>query len=260
MYKCLDCEYTINEVRKNCPICEGKLKYFFHKQRKYTATLPEKLNLNDDRNLTFGYFCPSCDKLTENKACLVCNRIGSLTLVYNNKFAAIKDLDNLSDVYTEEEQKEIAKALGETEKDLIYTSYNSSSKNIVKRSIVSFIAYLIVGLALYALFLPIAIELSKKKLGIAVMINALSDGVLVFFLSEALLSITRPKRLISLNSNLIRLSLVVSPMLTYAILATLFLKAMRTVLIIGFIVTAVNFFVIFIYEVIIFMLARYKNV
>ncbi len=124
--RCQYCHFETNEKNKICPLCSHIMDYVIGDEININPTLPEKIFLNESRNVQLGYYCFKCRKTSINKACMECNNVGSLYLLYDNKMAIINRIENLKEEFTNEEVDIILKQLTINEKHYLYHNFEGA--------------------------------------------------------------------------------------------------------------------------------------
>ena len=143
IYKCVYCDFKVNEKNKKCPICNKKMEKIEAEAIDINPTLPNTITNEHHKKIEMGYYCFKCRKKMKTKVCLNCNNVGSLYLETEETRAIIKRINHLTEHFDENEMKDITSELTDQEKVYIYHNYESAHrffyKKDINKSIVCFI-------------------------------------------------------------------------------------------------------------------------
>ncbi len=177
--ECSKCNFKTKEKHSSCPLCNGKMNKI-EGDVTYNHNLPNRLN-KVDRNVKISYFCYKCRNESFNKVCLNCNVTSYLSLEYNNKRAVINRIDNLDEVFSEEEVYEILKELTDEEKYYIYHNFAISYKFFYQRDNAKAIILFFMAFLIYYVAFNVTLNYLETSIIISYFANGFANGVFSIF-------------------------------------------------------------------------------
>lgn len=178
--KCNSCGFIIKEKLKTCPLCHGEMKQTVE-LATYGSNLPKAIAPREGK-VRISYICYKCRKKTTHHICLDCNLPNFLCVEYGAKRAIIQRIEDLSDVFTEDEVKEILQELSMEEKSWIYYNLMGHMRFFYRKDKTKAAALFFIGALMFYVCLTIALDIQDKMLFVSYFINALGNGVLGTFL------------------------------------------------------------------------------
>ncbi|HHU56330.1 MAG TPA: hypothetical protein GXZ48_06565 [Acholeplasmataceae bacterium] len=235
---CDNCELTSKIKHKHCPLCFSKMRR--SDGRPYTVR--ENI-VNNNRNVFLFYTCVKCKREMEGKICLLCNKVGLLTISYNGKTEIVKRLNYLSDKFTNEEIKEILSQLNIDEKHLIYRNLASTKKLENKKDPMKASVSFFVALLIYITCLEITIGSFENEVYISYISNTIGNGIFSIFILLGLLYLFNASK-IEKEFTVGKIGLVSGILhFIYIIILIFFQLQFKPMLILGFIFIGLTFII-----------------
>lgn len=183
IYICSSCGFETKEKNKTCPICGKEMKYEEKDFTECNPTLPKSFSNSEEKDVKLSYYCPTCRKESHQSICICCNTVCYLSIEYHKKKAIVPKIDHLSDVYNEDELKDMGYFLTQEEKNWIYHYYRGAHKFFYKRDKVKFGVFLFTALLMYFTCLEIFFYMQEKEyLFVGYFVNGLGNGLFLLFL------------------------------------------------------------------------------
>lgn len=182
MYECNKCGFKTIEENKICPLCEGDVE----KLNAVDSIIPNYMDpdiiLNNNKEVSFSYYCYKCKKHSQKKVCLDCNIIGYLSINYKQKRYILNRISKLSDVYTDYEVNDILENTDDIEKNYIYHNLSEPSRFFYRKDKSKSNTSYFFAIFLYLLGFIISTNAYDQEMIIPYFANAFSNTLFVLLI------------------------------------------------------------------------------